>query len=97
MTKTTRYLMIVSIGCLTAGMAFVTGVIDVRSAVALYVALPAGTIIFGLFMIFRMLEKESALYDEEQRAHRAVRLPARKMEEGCGRNCEACEAGATLR
>ena len=34
--------------------------------------LPAGSIVFGLFMIFRMLEKESALFDEEQRLRFAL-------------------------
>lgn len=29
--------------------------------------LPIGAIVFGLFMIFNMLGKESALFDEEQR------------------------------
>lgn len=29
--------------------------------------LPAGAIVFGLFMIFATLGKESALFDEEQR------------------------------
>ena len=71
MTKITRRLLVISIVCLAAGLAFVTGIIDVRNAVALYVALPAGAILFGLFLIFKMLEKETLLYDEEQRAHQA--------------------------
>lgn len=29
--------------------------------------LPVGAIVFGLFLIFNLLGKESALYDEEQR------------------------------
>jgi hypothetical protein len=34
--------------------------------------LPAGAIVFGLFMIFNALEKESALFDEEQRSNSAL-------------------------
>jgi hypothetical protein len=34
--------------------------------------LPAGAILFGLFMIFNMLEKESALFDEEHRSRLAL-------------------------
>ena len=32
-----------------------------------YVALPLGAIFLGLFLISRLLEKETALYDAEQR------------------------------
>jgi len=34
--------------------------------------LPAGAILFGLFMIFNALAKESALFDEEQRSRFAL-------------------------
>jgi len=77
--------MIISIVFLVLGLAFVTGIIDAQNAVGLYVALPAGAIFFGLFMIFRILEKEAALFDEEERVRRTSAegaATARKKEEG---------------
>jgi hypothetical protein len=62
----TKKLFILSVTALALGLAFVTDVINVQNAAALYVALPAGAIIFGLFMVFKSLEKESALHDAEQ-------------------------------
>jgi hypothetical protein len=44
------------------------GLGNVGHNVFFYEALPAGSILFGLFMIAQVLEKESALYTEEQRA-----------------------------
>jgi hypothetical protein len=85
--------MVISIVCLAAGLAFVTGIVNVQNAVALYVALPAGAIVFGLFMIFKVLEKEALLYDEEQRTRQASgKSPAtvRKTEEE--RSCEVRHA-----
>ena len=40
---------------------------------------PVGAICFGLFMIFTMLEKETALYDEEQRLRLAEAMRASKQ------------------
>lgn len=34
--------------------------------------LPVGAIVFGLFMIFNTLGKETALFDEEQRLRRSL-------------------------
>lgn len=96
MTKMTKILMIVSVACLALGLAFVTGIINAQNMVALYVVLPAGAIFFGLFMIFRMLEKEAALFDEEEQARRAFAEgsgKARKAQEVGGRSFSA-EAAA---
>lgn len=67
MGKTTKILLALSIGGLTLGLVFVTGLVNVETLPVLYVALPAGAILFGLFLISRMLEKETGLYDQEQR------------------------------
>jgi len=45
----------------------VTGLVNVQGAVWLYVALPAGAICMGLFLISLMLEKETG-FDQEQHA-----------------------------
>ena len=47
-----------------------------KNMVALYVALPLGAVCLGLFLMFRIFEKEAALYDEEQQAHPAFRKAA---------------------
>lgn len=67
MSKTTKILLVLSISLLSAGLVFVTGVVTVGDAVALYAALPAGAILFGLFLIALSLQSETALFDEEQR------------------------------
>ena len=45
-------------------------------ATGLYVALPTEAIFFGLFLISKLLEKETALDDREQRAARAAAIAA---------------------
>ena len=71
MAKTTKNLLVISIATLVLGLIFVTGIVNVQGTVALYVVLPLGAVFLGLFLIFRMLEKESALYDEEHQMHPA--------------------------
>ena len=66
MTTKTKTLLIICIVSLGAGLAFVTGAISVRNAATLYVALPLGATFFGLFLVSRMLEKETVLYEQEQ-------------------------------
>jgi len=57
MTKTCKTLLTISLIGFVAGCANVLG----------GVGTPIAAIFFGLFMIFKMLEKETALFDEEQR------------------------------
>jgi len=72
MEKTTKVLLALAITGIVAGLAFVTGIINVRAMVALYVALPFGAIAFGLFLIAKLLEKEVAVFDNEQQALRTA-------------------------
>lgn len=67
MSKMTKTLLVLSVVFLAVGIAFVTGLVNVGDAVALYVTLPAGAIFFGLFLISLSLQAESAFFDEEQR------------------------------
>jgi hypothetical protein len=94
MTKTTKNLLILSIVCLVLGLAFVTGIINVQNVVALYVALPAGAIFFGLFMIFRMLEKEALMFDEEHKGSAKVPGTVRETKEVGNCSCEVREVAA---
>ena len=89
MTKTTKTLLAVSLA------AFAIGCTDVLGGVGR----PLGAVFFGLFMISKLLEKEAALFDEEQRsrvawANRnkvfALSRPGRLEED----ECEASQFGA---
>ena len=44
------------------------GFSNARPNAFFYLGLPVGAILFGLFLIAQVLEKESALYDEQKRA-----------------------------
>lgn len=72
---TSKKLLYLSLVCLAAGLAFATGIINVQAIVALYVVLPLGAIFLGLFMIFRMLEKEVSQYDADLEAASKVIAP----------------------
>ena len=56
MTKTTKILLTISLTAFALGFTNVAGGIGA----------PVGAIFFGLFLIFRILEKEMALFDKEQ-------------------------------
>jgi hypothetical protein len=54
-------------------IALAVGFSDARPAVFFYLGRPVGAILFGLFLIAQVLEKESALYDEQKRAPEPTR------------------------
>lgn len=62
MTKTTKTLLAISL------IGFLTGCTDILWGFGK----PIGAIFFGLFLISKMLEKEIALYDEEELSRRAL-------------------------
>jgi TRAP-type C4-dicarboxylate transport system permease small subunit len=87
--------LIVSLAGLAAGLAFVTGLVNVQTAVWLYVALPAGAVFFGLFLIARLFEHETAQYDAEQRTLLAA---AERLSAGTiPRSEKACHGAADSR
>lgn len=49
----------------TALIAFAVGFSDVGESVFWYLSRPVGAILFMLFMIFTLLEKEAALFDDQ--------------------------------
>ncbi len=51
--------------CLPAGLLIVTGVISAKALPDLHVVLPLGAILFGLFLLSRILEKEPLDSDTE--------------------------------
>jgi hypothetical protein len=44
------------------------GLSNARQNTFFYLGLPVGAVLFGLFLIAQVMEKESALYDEQKRA-----------------------------
>ncbi len=97
MTKTSKSLLIVSIICLVTGTAFTTGLINVENAVIFYVTLPTGAILFGLFLISKMLEKEVAAYDRDHREIQPATSESAgtaKSQADCGCGCGAHETPA---
>jgi hypothetical protein len=55
---------------------FAFGFSNARPNIFFYLGLPLGAILFSLFLIFQLMEKESALYDEQHRAPEPVRQAA---------------------
>ena len=68
MTKTSKILLTISLTAFAVGCTNVLG----------GVGTPIAAIFFGLFMIFKMLEKEMALFDEEQRLRIALAESSKK-------------------
>ena len=62
MKKTTKTLLTISLTAFALGCSNVLGGIGI----------PVGAIFFGLFLIFRILEKEMALFDKEQEIRLAL-------------------------
>ena len=53
-------------------VAFVIGSSELAENMFFYMGRPVGAIFFVLFMIFQFLDKETALYDEQQKAAMAT-------------------------
>ena len=56
-------------------IALAAGLSEARPAAPFYLGYAVGAILFGIFLIARILEQESALYDEQTRAPELARLP----------------------
>ena len=65
MAKLPKILLTATVACLGLGMLFSIGMVNVRGTPGLYVALPAGAICYGLFLIWHMLETEVTRFDAE--------------------------------
>jgi archaellum biogenesis protein FlaJ (TadC family) len=68
MTKMTKTLLVLAIVCLVVGLMLNSGLINVGGNDVLYLVLPLGATFFGLFLIAKVLSKESERYDEEHEA-----------------------------
>jgi hypothetical protein len=65
MTKTTKTLLAGALASLSLGLLPVVGWVRAQDLTGLYVIFPVGAVLFGLFLIAKMLERESALYDAD--------------------------------
>ena len=69
MSKTTKLLFTFAIVALILGLALNAGLVGNFNSDLLYTVLPLGAVSFGLFLIAKVLEKETRAYDEEQKAN----------------------------
>ena len=69
MSRLTKMLLALTIINFVPGVLFVSGLVGVGRFPGLYATFPVGATLYGLFLISRMLQKEIAAFDAEQRAH----------------------------
>ena len=65
MKRITKGFLILAIVCIVAGLVLNIGLVDIKGVDALYAVLPFGAAFAGLFLISKLLEKESTGYDSE--------------------------------
>ena len=75
MSRLTKILLALTIINFVPGVLFVSGVVGVGRFPGLYATFPVGATFYGLFLISRMLEKEVAVFDAEQRQHEDLATP----------------------
>ncbi|MGH7994250.1 MAG: hypothetical protein ACREDQ_12080 [Limisphaerales bacterium] len=75
MSRLTKILLALTIINFVPGVLFVSGMVGVGRFPGLYATFPVGATLYGLFLISRMLEKEVAAFDAEQRAHEDPAAP----------------------
>ena len=68
MKRITKAFLILAIVCIVAGLVLNIGLVDIKGMDALYAVLPFGAAFAGLFLISKVLEKESTCYDTEHDA-----------------------------
>jgi hypothetical protein len=66
MTRMTKALLVLTVLTLVAGFLIVAIVGANGGATALFIVLPAGAVLFGLFLISLILEKEMSEFDRER-------------------------------
>ncbi|HKI68607.1 MAG TPA: hypothetical protein VKA67_03400 [Verrucomicrobiae bacterium] len=69
MKKFTKVLLALTVMCFALGVLVTVGVIDASHSVDLGLLLPAGAVFLGLFLIWRVFEKEIAAFDAENGGH----------------------------
>ena len=75
MSRLTKILLALTTINFVPGVLFVSGIVGVGRFPGLYATFPVGATLYGLCLISRMLEKEVAAYDAEQRKHEDPATP----------------------
>lgn len=65
MSKLTKLFLVLGVGFSILGILLNAGVIHTGDLAVLYVVLPLGATFLGLFLIWRMMQSETARYDTE--------------------------------
>ena len=68
MGKTTKFYLVISLVLAVAGLIVKYAVTKPGEAPYLFVMLPTGAVLFGMFLVARLLEKECGVWEQEQAA-----------------------------
>ncbi len=80
MTKLAKSLLVLAIVCLVVGGIFNIGLINPGRLDALYAVLPLGAVFLGLFLIVRVMEKETEVNPQDQHLPAPPEeVPAKKL------------------
>jgi len=80
MSRLTKTLLLATVANFIPAVLFLTGFVNVSNAPGLYVSFPLAAIFFGLTLLSRMMQKEVAAFDAEQRAHQVSATATRPQE-----------------
>jgi hypothetical protein len=69
MSRLTKIMLTSLIINIVASVLFLSGVVNISAVPGLYVTFPLAAIFYGMFLICRMLQKDVAQFDTEQRKH----------------------------
>jgi ABC-type nickel/cobalt efflux system permease component RcnA len=69
MSRLTKMMLAALIINIVASALFLSGVVNISAVPGFYVAFPLVAICYGMFLISRMLQKDVAQFDAEQREH----------------------------
>ena len=69
MSRVTKIMLALTVINSVASVLFLTGIVNVSSLPGLYVVFPLAAILYGMFLICRMLEKDVAEFDAEHHDH----------------------------
>lgn len=69
MSRPTKIMLGLTIINLIASALFLSGIVNISGFPGLYIVFPLAAVFYGMFLICRMIEKDVAEFDAEQRAH----------------------------
>jgi hypothetical protein len=69
MSRPTKIMLGLTIINLIASALFLPGIVNISGFPGLYIVFPLAAVFYGMFLICRMIQKDVAEFDAEQRAH----------------------------